>query len=78
METIVSVIPHKKWLIIEAHNDYCFIRVAEPNNHIIYRLIKTDIKLILKTIPNIPQILYKKNKMLANILTKKERKKERK
>lgn len=49
METIVNVIPNEKWLTIEAHNEHCFIRVAEPNNHIIYRLIKTSVKLYLKT-----------------------------
>ncbi len=57
METIVNVIPNEKWLTIEAHNEHCFVRVAEPNNHIIYRLIKTNIKLYLKTIAK----LIKKN-----------------
>ena len=49
METIVNVIPNEKWLTIEARNEHCFVRVAEPNNHIIYRLIKTGLKLYLKT-----------------------------
>lgn len=49
METIVNVIPNGKWLTIEAHNNYCFIRVAEPNNHIILRLLKTNLKLWIKT-----------------------------
>ncbi len=49
MKTIVNIIPNGKWMTIEAHNDHCALRVAEPNDHIIYRLIKTNIKLHIKT-----------------------------
>lgn len=49
METTVNVIPGKGYLIIEAWNDHCSIRVAEKNNHIIFRLLKADAKLKIKT-----------------------------
>lgn len=50
METIVNVIPSGKYLIIEARNNHCSIRVAEKNNHFIYRLLKVSVKLWIKTI----------------------------
>lgn len=59
MKTIVNVIPQAKWLTIEAHNEHCFIRVAEPNNHIIYRLIKTSLKLYLKTAVKLLKKIFK-------------------
>lgn len=58
METIFNVIPNDKWLTIEAHNEHCFVRVAEPNNHIIYRLIKTGLKLYLRTAVKIIKNIY--------------------
>ena len=50
LETIFNVIPSDNYLIIEAWNKHCKIRVAEKNNKVIYRLIKTSIKLYLKTL----------------------------
>ncbi len=50
METIFSIIPQNKYLIIEAWNNHCKIRVAEKNNKVIYRLLKTTFKLYFKTI----------------------------
>ena len=50
METIFSIIPQNKYLIIEARNKHCKIRVAEKNDKVIYRLIKTAFKLYLKTL----------------------------
>jgi len=50
LETIFNVIPSGNYLIIEAWNKHCKIRVAEKNNKVIYRLIKTALKLYLKTI----------------------------
>jgi len=49
----ISVIPNTKWLIVDAHNKYCSISIAIPNNHIIYRLIKISIKLYLLTVVKI-------------------------
>lgn len=49
LETIFNVIPSDNYLIIEAWNKHCKIRVAEKNNKVIYRLIKTALKLYLKT-----------------------------
>ena len=49
LETIFNVIPSDNYLIIEAWNNHCKIRVAEKNNKVIYRLIKTTLKLYLKT-----------------------------
>lgn len=60
METIVNVIPNEKWLTIEAHNEHCFVREAVPNNHIIYRLVKTGAKLYLKTAVKIIKNIYRK------------------
>lgn len=60
METIVNVIPNTKWMIIEAHNEHCFVSVAVPNNHIIYRLIKITIKLWIKTAVKIIKNIYSK------------------
>lgn len=59
MLTIVNVIPQAKWLTIEAHNEHCFVRVAEPNNHIIYRLIKTSVKLYIKTAVKLLKKVFK-------------------
>lgn len=58
METIVNVIPNNKWLTIEAHNKHCFVRVAEPNNHIIFRLLKTSAKLYIKTAAKVFRNFY--------------------
>jgi hypothetical protein len=60
MGTIINVIPNDKWLTIEVHNEHCFVRVAEPNNHIIYRLIKTSVKLYLMTAVKIIKNIYSK------------------
>lgn len=49
METTVNIIPGRGYIIIEAWNDHCFVRVAERNNHFIYRLIKTSVILWFKT-----------------------------
>ena len=50
LETTFNVIPSDNYLIIEAWNKHCKIRVAEKNNKVIYRLIKTSLKLYLKTL----------------------------
>ena len=50
LQTTFNVIPSQDYLIIEAWNKHCKIRVAEKNNKVIYRLIKTAIKLYLKTL----------------------------
>ena len=46
----VNVLPNGKWMTLELKNDHCLIRAAEPNNHIIYRLIKNAVKLQFRTI----------------------------
>jgi len=53
LETIFNIIPYQDYVIIEAWNKHCKIRVAEKNNKIIYRLLKTSIRLQLKTIKKI-------------------------
>jgi hypothetical protein len=50
LETTFNIIPSKDYVILEAYNNICKIRVAEKNNKVIYRLIKTSIKLYLKTL----------------------------
>jgi len=50
METIFSITAQNNYLIIEAYNKHCKIRVAEKNNKVIYRLLKTSFKLYLKTL----------------------------
>ena len=49
-ETTYTITPSKDFIIIDARNNFCFVRSAEPNNHILYRMIKTTLKLYLKTI----------------------------
>lgn len=49
MKTFVNVIPGGGYLIIEAWNGHCSIRVAEKDNYFIYRLIKTSARLHLRT-----------------------------
>jgi len=48
--TTINVLPSEEFIIIEAWNKHCKIRVAEKNNKIIYRLLKTSFKLYFKTL----------------------------
>ena len=48
--TMINVIPSGNYLVIEAWNKHCSIRVAEKNTRVLYRLIKTSFRLYLKTI----------------------------
>ena len=48
-QTIFNIILSKDYVIIEEYNTHCKIRVDEKNNKVIYRLIKTALKLYLKT-----------------------------
>ena len=50
LETVYSISPSKDFIIIDARNNHCVVRCAEPNNHILYRLIKTTLKLYLRTL----------------------------
>jgi len=49
-ETTYTITPSKDFIIIDARNNLCYVRCAEPNNHILYRMIKTTLKLYLKTL----------------------------
>lgn len=49
METVYSIKPSKNYIIINVSNAYCLISCAEPNNHVIYRLVKATFKLYIKT-----------------------------
>jgi hypothetical protein len=51
--TTINVLPSEEFIIIEAWNKHCKIRVAEKNNKIIYRLLKTSFKLYFKTLKKI-------------------------
>lgn len=50
LTTMINVIPSGNYLVIEAWNKHCSIRVAEKNTRVLYRLIKASFRLYLKTI----------------------------
>lgn len=65
LETFFNVIPSENYLIIEAWNKHCKIRVAEKNNKVIYRLAKTAFKLYIKTLKTLVNSLSFKRRGLG-------------
>lgn len=62
LTTLINVKPSGQYMVIEAWNKHCKIRVAEENNRILYRLLKTNFRLYLKTFRTLLSVLIRSQK----------------